>query len=97
MIPTELAIFIVNKEKHNAIEVMIGAHIVATIHPTKGGCRYRVLLPGFDGARVTSTVNKARWCVLHRLSAWFECAGDSFTPIAKALAAQAEVEQREAA
>ena len=78
------------------IDVMLGRHLVATIYPYQGGARYRVMLPGRDGARLVSSVGKARRLVLHMLADWMEAAGPLFAQAAETLASQAELE-REAA
>ena len=83
-------------QRSGRIEVMLGAHVVATIHPHLGGARYRVFLPGRDGARLVHSVGKARRLVLHVLADWFDAAGPLFAPAAETVAMQAEME-REAA
>lgn len=91
---SEPAIFAIHLS--GRIEVMLGAHVVATIYPHLGGARYRLLLPGRDGARIVKSVPTARRLVLHMLTDWFDAAGPMFAPVAESLAAQAELE-REAA
>ena len=92
---TEPATFVTD-QKTGRIEVMLGLHVVARITPLSDGARYHIKLPGPDGARLVDSIGKARRLVLHMLADWFLKAGPFFGPVAKSLAAQAELE-REAA
>lgn len=91
---TDPAEFVINRS--GRIDVVLGHHTIATIFPYLGGARYRVMLPGREGARLVRSIGVARRLVLHMLADWFDAAGPAFSPVAEALAAQAELE-REAA
>ena len=98
------ATFVINPS--GRVEVMLGKQLVGIIEPWDGGqirngfgrieAYYWITLPidGGHGRKFpTSSVNRARRLILHRLSEWFEAAGDLFAPIAEVLAAQAELER----